>query len=94
MREYKDDLKRNIPLQNAMAFSYLLEKGKLNILDDKFYNKELEKIERDTSNSLMTKEFRKEILKIAKDMANMEEKDLRYHIFERVKEEKRRERGR
>ena len=94
MNEYERRLKMNNPIQNAMAFSYLLENGKKNILDDNFYNKELQRIEKSNGNALMTPEFAKEVVKIARDMANMEEKDLRNHIFNRVKEEKKSERAR
>lgn len=81
-------LKSNNPLQNAMALNLLLENGRVNILNDDLYNKEIKRIENDKSNSLMTPEFRKEVMEIARYMASMKEKDLRTYIYERVKEER------
>lgn len=83
-------LKRNNPMQNAIAFSYLLDNGRLNILNEKFYNNEIKKLEHDNSD-FMSPGFKKEILEIARYMAEMEEKDLRNYIFDRVKEERKRE---
>lgn len=88
MNENERRLKMNNPMQNAMAFSYLLENGKKNILNDDIYNQIIKDIENDNSNSFMTPQFKKKIIQIARDMAKMEEKELTNYIFERVKEER------
>ncbi len=94
MKEYEKILGKNNPLQNAIAFSYLLEYGRKNILNDDFYNKMIKEVENDTKNPLMTPDFKKEFIKISRDMANMKEQDLRNYIFNRVKEERKIEKSR
>lgn len=87
-------LKGNNPIQNAMAFSYLLENGRNKLLNDDLYNKAINQLEDNKETSFMTPGFKKEVIEIARYMANMEEKELRKYIFERVKEERKNEKGR
>lgn len=60
MKEYKNILGRNNPLQNRLAIELLLQKGRENILNDNFYNKLLENVEKNPSD-FMTVDFQKEI---------------------------------
>lgn len=62
MREYQKVLGKNNPLQNQLALALLLEKGRENILNDKFYNAMLKNVE-EKPNSFMTTDFKKNILK-------------------------------
>lgn len=94
MKEYEKILGKNNPMQNAIAFSYLLENGRKSILNDDLYNKAIKEAENDTSNPLMTPSFQKEFIKISRDMANMKEQDLRNYIFDRVKAERKAEKNR
>lgn len=82
MKEYKKILGKNNPLQNQLALTLLLKKGRENILNDKFYNAMLKSVE-EKSSSFMTTDFQKEYIKISRDMANMSLNDL----FEFIKDE-------
>ena len=72
---YKKILGRNNDMQNNLALTYLLEYGRANILNDKFYN-DLIKSTEENPNSFMTLDFQKQIVKISRDMAEMSSNDL------------------
>lgn len=82
MKEYKRILGKNNSLKNQLALTLLLEKGRENILNDKFYNAMLKSVE-EKPNSFMTTDFQKEYIKISRDMANMPLNDL----YEFIKDE-------
>lgn len=75
MREYKKVLGKNHYLQNDIALSILIDKGKEKLLDDKLYNEMLEYV-RLNPNGFMTLDFQLECIKIARDMAKMKKNDL------------------
>lgn len=75
MREYQKILGKNNPLQNQLALALLFEKGRENILNDKFYNAMLKNVE-EKPNSFMTTDFQKEYIKISRDMASVKSNDL------------------
>lgn len=75
MREYQKILGKNNPLQNQLALTLLFEKGRENILNDKFYNSMLKSVD-EKPNPFMTADFQKEYIKISKDMASMKSNDL------------------
>lgn len=81
-------LRNNEKLMNDVAFSYLLEYGRQNILDSNFYNNEIKEIENGKKGFLMTPEFKKEVLEIAKYMAEMKDKDLKNYVYNKVKAER------
>lgn len=83
MKEYKNILGRNNPLQNRLAIELLLQKGRENILNDNFYNKLLENVEK-KPNDFMTVDFQKEYIKISRDMANMTSNDLFEFIKDKI----------
>lgn len=93
MREYKKILGNNNPMQNVLGLTLLLEKGRENILNDKFYNSMLKNAE-ENSNAFMTVEFQKEYIKIARDMAKMKSNDLYDFIKNEVSIVKNRDRER
>ena len=75
MREYQKILGKNNPLQNQLALALLFEKGRENILNDKFYNAMLKNVE-EKPNSFMSADFQKEYIKISRDMASVKSNDL------------------
>ena len=75
MKEYQKILGKNNPLQNALALAILIDKGRENILNDKFYNAMLESVDKKAT-GLMTVDFQKEYIKISRDMAKMKSNDL------------------
>ncbi len=81
-------LRNNDKLMNDVAFSYLLEYGRQNILNDNFYNNEIKEIEKGKNSFLMTPEFKKEVLEIARYMAKMKDKDLKNYVYNKVKAER------
>ena len=93
MRKYKNNLKSNNPVQNAMALTILLEKGRENILNENYFKEMLKGIE-NKPNALMSVEYQKEMLNIAKNMAQMENKDLYEFIHDKVKDDRKQEKGR
>lgn len=87
-------LRNNNKLMNDVAFSYLLEYGRKNILDDNFYNKELEEIAKEKKHFLMTPEFKKEVIEIARYMAKMKDKELKEYAFNEIKGERKKNKER
>lgn len=83
MKEYKKILGDNIQLQNQLALAVLLDKGRENLLNDNFFNKMLESVDKKT-NGIMTASFQKEFIKIARDMAKMKANDLYEYIKNEV----------
>lgn len=81
-------LRNNDKLMNDVAFSYLLEYGRQNILNDNFYNNEIKEIEKGKKGFLMTPEFKKEVIEIARDMAKMKDNDLKKYVYNKVKAER------
>ncbi len=76
----KESLKLNDTTMNTLALEHLLQDGRVKLLDDKFYNQCLKKIEDDYNSGkgsfIMTKDYALEIIKSARKMALMESKDL------------------
>ena len=93
MKKYEEfiDIRKQIP--NAFALNTLLELGRRNILDDNYYQKMLNNIEKN-NNAFMTADYQKETLKIARDMAKVSDRDLYEFIYDKVKEERKLQRGR
>ncbi len=75
-----EDLKSNDHTMNILALEYLLQNGRVRLLDDNIFNEYLKKIEDDYNsgkgNFLMTKDYSLEVVKSARKMALMEAKDL------------------
>lgn len=84
-------LRNNDKLMNEMAFSYLLEFGKRNLLDDNFYKEQL-KIEQEKEKGIigliLTPETKREVIDIARYMAKMKDKDLKNYVYDKVKAER------
>lgn len=87
-------LRRNNKLMNNVAFSYLIEYGRQNILDDNFYRNQIQEVENEKKHFLMTPEFKKEVMEIARYMAKMKDKDLKNYVFDEIKDERKNQRTR
>lgn len=95
MKKYEEILKRNNPVQNALALEYLLLNGRNNLLDNIFYKNLEDNIRsKDDKNSIIANSFALDSLKIARDIANLNTKELSQYIYEKVKEERKLERNR
>lgn len=95
MKKYEEILKRNNPVQNALALEYLLLNGRSNLLDNVYYQNLQDDIKsNDDKNSIIANGFALESLKIARDMAKLDTKELSQYIYDKVKEAKRFERNR
>ncbi len=81
---YRKILGKNNIMQNTMALALLIEHGRANILNEKFYN-DMEKSAEENKNSFMTPDFQKEIVKITSDMAKMSSNDLYDFIKNEIK---------
>lgn len=92
MKNYEKIINKNNVIQNSVALTMLLQYGRNTILDDKSFE-EISKEFANTVNSLMTEEFQKEILSTSRELAKMKEKDVYDFIYDKVKEERRQERG-
>lgn len=92
MKSYQKLLDGRKTLQNKFALNTLLELGRKNILDNQYYEKMLNDIDKGGS-AFMTADYQREILEIAKDMAKLNDKDLCEYIYDKVKDEKKLERG-
>lgn len=81
-------LRNNSKLMNEIAFSYLIEYGKKNILDDEFYKKELkllEEKEKGIIGLILTPKAKREVIEIARHMAKMKDNDLKKYVYNEVK---------
>lgn len=76
----KENLKKNDNHMNLMALQCLLDYGKMNILNDDFYNyiiaRVRNKYDEGKKNALVTKDYAIEVIKTSRKMASLENKDL------------------
>lgn len=93
MKNYEKSINKNKVMQNSVALAMLIECGRNNILQEAEFEKLSDTFIKDTAN-LMTSNFQEDILNILKKLANMEEKDLYEFIHDKVKDERRLEKGR
>lgn len=93
MKNYEEIIDGRNKLSNTFALNTLLEVGRRNLLDDQYYEKMFNSIN-ETENSLMTADYQKEILEIARNMAKLNDKDLCEYIYDKVKSDKKLQRGR
>lgn len=95
MKKYEEILKRNNPVQNALALEYLLLNGRNNLLDNVYYQNLQDNIRsNDDKNSIIANSFALDSLKIARDMAKLNTKELSQYIYDKVKEERKFEKNR
>ncbi len=97
MKEWEKIINKQDRSQNTLAFIYLLEYGKKNLLDDSFFkdikDHFIEK-EKKEKTPIFTAEYLCDTFDIARKMANLSPKDLQDYIYNDVKFTKKQERGR
>ena len=93
MKEYEKVIDKRNTIQNAFAINYLLQNGRNNLLDDKYFSEILEKVD-NNKNSFATPQYQKEAMKIARRMAGLTDKQFCEYIYDKVKEEKKLQRNR
>ena len=93
MKNYENAINKNNTLQNTFALNILLQVGRNNLLNEDYFKNMLDSID-DKKNMLMSDDYQKEVYEIARKMAQLQDKDLCNYIYDKVKEEKKLERGR
>ena len=91
MKNYEKVIDKRNLTQNAFALNVLLQCGRNNLLDDKFYEN---MIKGANGTSLMTADFQKQVYEIARNMAKLDDKGLCEYVYDKVKADKKLERGR
>ena len=77
LKEYEKKLNKNDKLQNTLALYILLDHGRLNLLNEDYYNELSKDIDsKEHRNPFMTKEYEKQILDISVEMAKLEHNDI------------------
>lgn len=77
MKKYEEIINKNDKLQNTLALYILLDHGRLNLLDNDYYEELVKDIESGKiKNPFMTKEYEKQILDISVEMAKLEHNDI------------------
>lgn len=93
MKEYEKVINKNNIVQNSLALAIFLEYGRKNILDEKTFADIQESMKKQMG-ALMTEEYQEDVKNTIIAMAKMKDKDFCEYIHDKIKEEKRRERGR
>lgn len=93
MKEYEKVINKNNIVQNSLALEIFLEYGRKNILDEKTFA-DIQQSMKKQMGALMTEEYQEDVKNTIIAMAKMKDKDFCEYIHDKIKEEKRRERGR
>lgn len=91
MKEYEKLIDKNNILQNELALTILLEKGRENLLDDKYFEEMIKNVGK---NEFMTPDFQKNTFEISRKMAGLKTKELCDYIHDKVKADRKREMNR
>ena len=91
MKKYENLIDKRNLTQNGIALNILLQCGRNNLLNDEKYEN---MIKGANGTGLMTAEFQKQVYEIARNMAKLDDKGFCEYVFDKVKAEKRLERGR
>lgn len=91
MKNYENLIDKRNEMQNGFALNILLQCGRNNLLNDKCYQNMIEKIK---DNGLMTADYQKELYEIARNMAKLDDKGICEYIYDKVKNDRKLERGR
>lgn len=91
MKNYEKVIDKRNLTQNGFALNILLQCGRNNLLDDKFYEN---MVKGANGTSLMTAEFQKQVYEIARNMAKLDDKGFCKYVYDKVKADKKLERGR
>lgn len=93
MKEYEKVINKNNIVQNSLALAIFLEYGRKNVLDEKTFA-DIQQSMKKQMGALMTEEYQEDVKNTIIAMAKMKDKDFCEYIHDKIKEEKRRERGR
>ena len=93
MKEYEKVINKNNIVQNSLALAIFLEYGRKNILDEKTFA-DIQQSMKKQMGALMTEEYQEDVKNTRIAMAKMKDKEFCEYIHDKIKEEKRRERGR
>lgn len=93
MKEYEKVINKHNIVQNSLALAIFLEYGRKNILDEETFA-DIQQSMKKQMGALMTEEYQEDIKNTIIAMAKMKDKDFCEYIHDKIKEEKRRERGR
>lgn len=91
MKNYEKVIDKRNSIQNGFALNILLQHGRNNLLNDKYYEN---MIKGANGTSLMTAEYQKEVCEIARNMAKLDDKSFCEYVYDKVKDSKKLERGR
>ena len=91
MKNYEKLIDKRNELQNAFALNILLQCGRKNLLDDYYYQNMINGIK---NNGMMTADYQKELYEIARNMAKLDDKGICEYIYDKVKNDRKLERGR
>ena len=91
MKKYEKVIDKRNLTQNGFALNILLQCGRNNLLDDKYYEN---MIKGANGTSLMTADFQKQVYEIARNMAKLDDKSFCEYVYDKVKADKKLERGR
>lgn len=93
MKNYEKTIDKTNITQNVFGLNILLQTGKTNLLNDEFYNRMLDNADKNAE-PLMTGDYLRGAIKIARKMAELNDKDFCEYIYDKVKADKKFERGR
>ena len=93
MKNYEKTINKGNITQNMFALNILLQKGRTNLLNDKIYKEMIDNANKNVT-PLMTGDYLREAINIARKMAELSDKDFCEYIYDKVKLDKKFERGR
>lgn len=93
MKNYEKTINKGNITQNMFSLNILLQKGRTNLLNDKIYKEMIDNADKNVT-PLMTGDYLREAINIARKMAELSDKDFCEYIYDKVKFDKKFERGR
>ena len=93
MKNYEKTIDKGNITQNVFGLNILLQTGRTNLLNDEFYQRMLDNADKNAE-PLMTGDYLRGAIKIARKMAELNDKDFCEYVYDKVKADKKFERGR
>lgn len=93
MKKYEKTINKNNITQNAFALNVLFQVGRNNLLNEENFKNMIDNID-EKKNAFMSADYQKEVYEIARKMAELQDKDLCMYIHDKIKEERKLEKGR
>ena len=91
--KYEKTINKNNITQNAFALNILLQVGRNNLLNEENFKNMIDNID-ENKNAFMSADYQREVYEIARKMAELQDKDLCLYIHDKVKEERKLQKGR